>query len=64
MAEVIIVGLFYVMRSCEFSSTYGERKTEIIKLGGIRFLTARNYTVSHQDDDIFVASSVSCLFED
>ena len=52
------------MRSYEFSLLYREQKTEIIKLGSIWFLTARNYTVSHQDDNIFLASSASCLFED
>lgn len=50
------------MRSCEYSTTTGERRTRLLTLGNIRFF-AGHRELSHNDPFLANADSVSITFE-
>ena len=55
MSELITLGFFFAMRSCEFSEASSERKTLAIVVGGIRFFRKDNATTHHSSREIFAA---------
>ena len=46
------------MRSCEFSEATGERKTKIITIGGIRFFTKDNVTITQSNREMIRAYGI------
>ena len=64
ISEVIIVGLLFAMRSCEFCTATGTRKTKIATLDCVRFTCKDNSTIAHDDDETFIAFVVSIEFVD
>ena len=62
ISELTIGGFFYAMRSCEYSSTSGERRTKILRIRNIEF-RYRNRVIDHSDPNLARAETVSITFE-
>ena len=65
ITQLIIGALFYAMRSCEYSTVQGERKTKRLNIGNIRFyklINGMNQEISHKSPEIHNADVVSITF--
>ncbi len=62
IARLLIVGFFFAMRSCEYSSVTGSRRTKIIRLKGIRFFLGKR-ELPHSSPILHRTTSVSLTFE-
>ena len=58
----MITGLFFTMQSCEFYVSTESRKTKKVSVGCICFIQKDNFTISYDDDEIFVVYAVSITF--
>lgn len=65
ISQLCTVGIFFCMRSCEYSETprHEERKTKILCIKNIRFFN-NNSEVDHSSQILEDSSSVSVTFED
>jgi len=63
MANLSTCAFFWCMRSCEYTTVSGERRTKLLCLANIKFYTADNRIISHTSQEIFDAESVSVTFE-
>ena len=61
-ANLLIVAFFFAMRSCEYSTVSGTRRTKIIRLGGIRFYIGKRL-IPHDSPILHRATSGTLLFE-
>ena len=65
IAELVIMGYFYAMRSCEFTRTPQRGRTKIIRLRGIVFRDANNVEMDNRDGRMRAdAERVTLTFED
>jgi hypothetical protein len=62
IASLLIVGYFFAMRSCEYCTVQGSRRTKTIRLKGIRFFLGRR-ELPHNSPLLHKATSVTLLFE-
>jgi hypothetical protein len=62
ITQLLIVGFFFAMRSCEYCSTPGTRRTKIIRLKGIKFYLGKKL-LPHNSPILHKATSVTLLFE-
>ncbi len=62
-AELGIVGFFFAMRSCEYTTTRNPGKTKVLDIGHITFRDARK-RVLPQDCDLLAAEYVTLTFVD
>ena len=60
--SLLVVAFFFAMRSCEYCTVTGARRTRIIELGNVRFWNGRR-EVHHSAPDLHLASSVSYKFD-
>ena len=63
MADLSTCAFFWCMRSCEYTTVSGERRTKLLCLANIKFYTSDNRIISHTSQQIFDAASVSVTFE-
>ena len=62
--RILVIVLFFGMRSCECSITTGPRKTHPVELRGVRFFCRDRSIIAHDDREIFKAYAVSLTFID
>lgn len=65
ISQLIIGALFFAMRSCEYSTVKGTRKTKRLTLGDIRFyklIKGYNQEIKHSSPEIANADVVSITF--
>ena len=65
ITQLVIGALFFAMRSCEYSTVKGERKTKRLNVGNIRFyklINGLNQEISHFSPEIVNADVVSITF--
>ena len=62
ISSLLITGYFFAMRSCEYCSVHGTRRTKIIRLKGIRFFLGKRL-LPHNSPILHKATSVTLLFE-
>jgi hypothetical protein len=62
LCELLIGAFFFAMRSCEYVSITGPRKTKRLALRDIRFFKGRRL-LSHNDTLLHLADYVSITFE-
>jgi len=62
ITSLLIVGYFFAMRSCEYCSVQGTRRTKTIRLKGIRFFLGKRL-LPHNSPLLHKATSVTLLFE-
>ena len=64
IGELTTGALFFGMRSCEYLTVDGPRKTKILRLRNLRFFHQRQeITKTHKSQSIFTATSISITFE-
>ena len=64
IAELVIMGYFYAMRSCEFTRTPQRGRTKLIRLRGIVFRDANNVELDNKDGRMRAdAERVTLTFE-
>ena len=61
--ELFIGAFFFAMRSCEYVTVYGKRKTKLLSVKNIRFFIGKRL-VNHSDKNLHLASSVSITFKE
>jgi hypothetical protein len=61
--ELFIGTFFFAMRSCEYLSVQGKRKTKLLCIRNIRFFQGKRL-VKHSDPLLYLVSSVSITFEE
>ncbi len=62
MCDLFIGAFFFAMRSCEYLSVSGTRRTKLLKLKNIRFFKNRK-ELDHIDKLLHEADTVSITFE-
>ena len=62
ISSLLITAFFFAMRSCEYSTVQGTRRTKIIRLKGIRFFLGKRL-LPHNSPILHKATSVTLLFE-
>ena len=65
ITQLIIGALFFAMRSCEYSTVKGDRKTKRLNVGNIRFyklINGMNQEISHSFPEIANTDVVSITF--
>lgn len=62
ITSLLISAFFFAMRSCEYCTVTGRRRTKIIRLGGIRFYLGKRL-LPHCSPILHKASSVTLTFE-
>jgi hypothetical protein len=62
ISSLIITGFFFAMRSCEYCSVQGTRRTKIIRLKGIRLFLGKRQ-LPHSSPILHLATSVTLTFE-
>jgi hypothetical protein len=60
--QLLTVGYFFAMRSCEYCTVQGTRRTKIIRLQGIRFFLGKRL-LPHNSPNLHHATSVKVTFE-
>jgi len=60
--ELFIGAFFFAMRSCEYLTVSGKRKTKLLSLKNIHFFMGKK-RLNHRDKILHLASSVSITFE-
>jgi hypothetical protein len=63
MADLSTCAFFWCMRSCEYTTVSGERRTKLLCVRNIKFYTIDNRIIPHTSIEIFEAESVSVTFE-
>ena len=61
--ELFIGAFFFAMRSCEYLSVQGKRKTKLLCIRNVKFFQGKR-VVKHSDPLLHLASSVSITFEE
>jgi hypothetical protein len=61
--ELFIGAFFFAMRSCEYLSVSGQRKTKLLVVRNIRFFMGKR-RVQHDDKNLHLSTSVSITFEE
>jgi hypothetical protein len=61
--ELFIGAFFFAMRSCEYLTVNGTRKTKLLSIKNIRFFLGKK-RLKHSDKNLHLASSVSITFEE
>jgi len=61
--ELFIGAFFFAMRSCEYLTVSGPRKTKLLSIKNIRFFMGKRQ-LTHSDKNLHLASSVSITFEE
>ena len=65
VSDLVLFAFFFAMRSCEYSSVQGPRKTKTVCLKDVQFYSEKLKTVMHFDaKNITGADSVSVTFRD
>ncbi|MGH7974184.1 MAG: hypothetical protein ACREBR_01565 [bacterium] len=62
IAQLLIGAFFFAMRSCEYCNVTGSRRTKLLTLGNLRFLTGKK-ELHHKDDNLSQADTISITFE-
>ena len=62
MSELISLGFFFAMRSCEFYMEKGEHKTKIVAVGGAQCFKKNNQTMPQTSRCTFTAFGISIMF--
>ena len=60
--SLLVVAFFFAMRSCEYCTVTGTRRTKIIELGNVRFWNGKR-EVNHDDPNLHLAASISYKFD-
>ncbi len=63
VADLLTIAFFWCMRSCEYSSVTGPRRTKLLCFRNIRLFDKNNKPIQHNADNIDQATSVSITFE-
>jgi hypothetical protein len=63
VADLLTMAFFWCMRSCEYSSVEGERRTKLLCFRNIRVFDANNRLIPHNVLTLKAAASVSITFE-
>lgn len=62
IGQLVIGAFFFAMRSCEYSTVSGERRTKLLSLKSIRFFKDKKL-LPHDSPHLHLADSVSITFE-
>jgi hypothetical protein len=62
ISQLIVPAFFFAMRSCEYLSVPGERRTKLLCMRNVRFFLRRG-ELHHNDPRLSLADTVSILFE-
>ncbi len=63
VADLLTIAFFWCMRSCEYSSVSGDRRTKLLCFRNIRLFDAENKPIPHNSQSLHKAQSVSITFE-
>jgi hypothetical protein len=63
IADLLTIALFWCMRSCEYSSVHGDRRTKLLCFRNIRLFDSNNRPIPIDSSHISNAQAVSITFE-